>query len=181
MIVAVLDLGKTNTKVAVVDTENALELQVLTQVTPTLESSQYPSLDHQLIEDFIFSSLRELINQHAIEAITVTTHGATAALLNSHGELALPVMDYEYTGVDESRSDYNRYRQPFSATGSPASPGGLNLGAQLFWQQKHFPREFSTVQTVLTRPQYWVHLLTGKKHNDVTSLGAHTDLYQPQL
>lgn len=179
MIVAVIDLGKTSSKVAVVDTADARELQVLKQAIPVNESTQYPSLDHKSIEGFVFNCLRELVKQYPIDAITVTTHGATAALLNSQGELALPVMDYEFRGVDTSRDDYERHRQSFSVTGSPASPGGLNVGAQLFWQQAHFPREFSTVKTVLTWPQYWVHLLTGNKHNDVSSLGAHTDLYQP--
>ncbi len=181
MIVAVIDLGKTNSKVALVDTTHAQELQVLTQVTTVNENTPYPSLDHKSIEDFVFTALRELGNQHTIDAVTVTTHGATAALLNAQGKLAMPVMDYEYRGVDESRADYNRHRQPFSATGSPASPGGLNIGAQMYWQQTRFPGEFATVQTVLTWPQYWVYILTGKKHNDATSLGAHTDLYQPRL
>ena len=31
-----------------------------------------------------------------IDAISITTHGATAALLDAEGELALPVLDYEH-------------------------------------------------------------------------------------
>nr|MBX2879755.1 hypothetical protein [Granulosicoccus sp.] len=58
--------------------------------------------------------------------------------------------------------------------------GGLNIGAQLFWQQRHHPELFLKVHTILTWPQYWIYMLTGERHNDVTSLGCHTDLYDPR-
>jgi len=179
MHVAVIDLGKTNSKVALVDTSQAKEIQVVTQSAAVNTQTPYPSLDHQVIENFICSSLETLANQHSVDAITVTTHGATAALLDAHGDLALPVLDYEYRGIDDLRTSYNQHRPPFPLTGSPALPGGLNIGAQLYWLQKKYPAQFAKVSTILTWPQYWIHLLTGEKYNDVTSLGCHTDLYEP--
>lgn len=179
MIIAVIDLGKTNSKVALVDTAKARELEVLTQIASINNESAYPSLDHLSIEEFVLGALSKLGNRCNIDGITVTTHGATAALLDAQGKLALPVVDYEFTGIDALRNEYNRHRPPFAETGSPGSPGGLNIGAQLYWLQQEFPTEFSLVKTVLTWPQYWVYLLTGQAHNDVSSLGAHTDLYQP--
>ena len=179
MHVAVIDLGKTNSKVALVDTSQAKEIQVVTQSAAVNTQTPYPSLDHQVIENFICSSLETLANQHSVDAITVTTHGATAALLDAHGDLALPVLDYEYRGIDDLRESYNQHRPPFPLTGSPALPGGLNIGAQLYWLQKKYPAQFAKVSTILTWPQYWIHLLTGEKYNDVTSLGCHTDLYEP--
>jgi len=179
MLVAVIDLGKTNSKVAIVDTACAQEIQVVTQTTAVNDKTPYPSLNHQLIENFIFTALAELSKRHTIDAVTVATHGATGALLDAKGKLVLPVMDYEFKGVDDRRDEYNNHRPPFSITGSPSLPGGLNIGAQLYWLQKEFAAEFATATVVLTWPQYWVHLLCGKQHNDVTSLGCHTDLYQP--
>lgn len=176
--VAVIDLGKTNSKVALVDTTTATELSVITSPSAT-QNNQYPSLDHDAIEKFIFNALSELADDHAIDAITVTTHGATAALIDASGNLALPVMDYEFQGIDENRAEYNSVRPDYSETGSPASPGGLNIGAQIFWQQKYFPDDFAKVQYILTWPQYWVQRLGGDIYNDLTSLGAHTDLLDP--
>jgi len=75
--------------VALVDTAQAQELQVLTQANTVRENTPYPSLDHESIEDFIVNALRVLSEQHTIDAITVTTHGATAALLNAQGKLAM--------------------------------------------------------------------------------------------
>lgn len=176
--VAVIDLGKTNSKVALVDTTSATELSIITEPCAT-QNTDYPCLDHDLIEKFIINALSTLASEYDIDAITVTTHGATAALVNATGDLVLPVMDYEFQDVDECREAYNAVRPHYSETGSPASPGGLNIGAQIFWQQKHYPDSFGKVRHILTWPQYWVQRLGGEIYNDLTSLGAHTDLLNP--
>lgn len=178
-LVIVIDLGKTNSKVALVDTDTAKEIKVLTQPAAVNTQTLYPSLDHKAIEIFILEALKALSSEYGIDAITVTTHGATVALIDAEGELALPVLDYEYQGVDELRGAYSKYRPSFSDTGSPALPAGLNIGAQLYWLQANFPDQFSSVSTILTWPQYWVFKLTGQQYNDVSSLGAHSDLYEP--
>lgn len=177
--VAVIDLGKSNSKLALVDTHSAQELHVTTQPAKTDESGLYPAIDHLVIERFLADAFRQLCNNFQVDAITVTTHGATAALLDENGQLALPVLDYECASPDELNDDYQKLRPVFSDTGSPRLPGGLNIGAQLYWQQTRFPDEFAKAQTLLTWPMYWVYRLTGHKYNDVTSLGCHTDLYLP--
>ncbi|RWQ00516.1 FGGY family carbohydrate kinase, partial [Mesorhizobium sp.] len=75
--------------------------------------------------------------------------------------------------------DYDTIRPTFAETGTPRLPVGLNLGAQLFWQQKRFPAEFAKVAAMLMYPQYWALRLTGVAANEVTSLGCHTDLWNP--
>jgi len=177
--VAVIDLGKTNSKLALVDTFNSRELQVLKQPAAVTSASLYPALDEQAIETFIIDSLQKIVSHHSIDAITVTTHGATVALINEAGQLAMPVLDYEFSGVDESLDEYIKLRPSFKDTGSPALPGGLNVGAQLYWQQTRYPEHFKNVSAILTWPQYWVYRLTGEQYNDLTSLGCHTDLYEP--
>lgn len=179
-LVAVIDLGKTNTKVALVDTRTACEVEVITQPAATLYNSYYPSLDHESIEKFLVRALSQLSSVHNIDALTVTTHGATVALIDEEGGLALPVIDYECEAIDDTRAQYDKLRPSFSLTGSPSLPGGLNIGAQLYWQQTLFPKEFEKVKTVLTWPQYWVYRLTGQIHNDASSLGCHSDLYEPR-
>jgi len=178
--VAVIDLGKTNYKLALVDTTLGAEIQVIKQSSAVNTASPYPSLDHHKIEAFIVDALQQIAKNQPVDAITVTTHGATVALTDITGQLAMPVLDYEFAGVDELREEYNKHRPGFAETGSPALPGGLNVGAQLFWQQTMFATQFEKVSTILTWPQYWVFRLTGEQHNDVTSLGCHTDLYEPQ-
>ena len=101
------------------------------------------------------------------------------ALIGKGGQLTLPVLDYECELPDTLQEEYRQHRASFDQTGSPLSPGGLNIGAQLYWQQRTWPKHFARTDTLLTWPQYWVFWLTGKRFNEVTSLGAHTDLYEP--
>ena len=76
-------------------------------------------------------------------------------------------------------ADYDAVRPPFAETGTPRLPIGLNLGAQLFWQAERFPDEFAKVATILIYPQYWAFRLSGVAANEATSLGCHTDLWNP--
>ena len=178
--VTVIDIGKTNAKLAMVDLETRTEIAVWKTPNIVLQDGLYPHYDIEHLWQFILQSLRDLQQKIPIDAITVTTHGATAALLNSQGNLALPILDYEFTGPDELTEDYTALRPPFAETGSPRLPVGLNLGAQLFWQQKKFPQEFSQVAHVVMYPQYWAYRLSGVLATEVTSLGCHTDLWSPR-
>jgi sugar (pentulose or hexulose) kinase len=56
----------------------------------------------------------------------------------------------------------------------------LNLGAQLFWQAATFPDAMARAKTFVTYPQFWSWWLTGVAANEPTSLGAHTDLWDPR-
>jgi sugar (pentulose or hexulose) kinase len=91
----------------------------------------------------------------------------------------LPVLDYEFAGPDSLAGEYDAIRPPFAETGTPRLPIGLDLGAQIYWQQKSFPTEFAKVAAILMYPQYWALRLTGIAANEATSLGCHTDLWNP--
>jgi sugar (pentulose or hexulose) kinase len=56
----------------------------------------------------------------------------------------------------------------------------LNLGRQLFWQQKEFTKAFAHVTDILMYPQYWAWRLSGQLRSEVTSLACHTDLWSPR-
>ena len=89
------------------------------------------------------------------------------------------MLDYEYDGPDSVATAYDAIRPDFSETGSPRLATGLNVGAQLFWQMKAFPEDFARVTSIMPYPQYWSLRLTGVRATEVTSLGAHTDLWNP--
>ncbi|MAM84423.1 MAG: carbohydrate kinase [Acidobacteria bacterium] len=177
--IAVIDIGKTNAKVALVDVHTLSEVAVCKWPNTVVAGPPYPHYDTEGLWQFIMASLGELQALHPIDAVTVTTHGAAAALLATDGSLAAPILDYEHDGPDALRSDYDAVRPDFSETGSPRLPMGLNLGAQLFWQFETFPEIRKRAKTIVTYPQYWVFRLCGKAVNEVTSLGCHTDLWNP--
>ncbi len=177
--VAVIDIGKSNAKVAVVDMETFAEIAVRTRANAVLPGDPYPHYNIGGIWAFILEGLSALHLVHRIDAIVTTTHGAACVLLDKAGELALPVLDYEHDGPDNLAAEYDALRPPFAETGSPRLPIGLNLGAQIFWLERCFPHAFADVATILMYPQYWSFRLCGVAANEITSLGTHTDLWNP--
>jgi sugar (pentulose or hexulose) kinase len=178
--VAVIDIGKTNAKVVVLDCATGREISECRMPNRVLAGPPYPHYDIDALWDFILASLSTLARETGLDAISITTHGACAALLDGTGALALPVLDYEHPYPQDIRQVYGMIRPPFAQTFSPALSGGLNLGAQLHYQKSAFPDAFAKVHTILTYPQYWAFRLTGVAANEVTSLGCHTDLWRPR-
>jgi sugar (pentulose or hexulose) kinase len=176
---AVIDIGKTNAKVALTDMRTYQETAVRKMPNLVLREKPYPHFDMEGQWNFALASLKALHAEQPFDAISITTHGASAALVRQDGSLALPVLDYEHDGPDGLTAEYDSVRPPFSETFSPRLRIGLNLGAQIFWQRKRFPKEFAQTAHILAMPQYWAMRLTGVAASEATSLGAHTDLWQP--
>lgn len=175
--IAVLDIGKTNAKVLKIDLATGAEVEALKRPNAVRAAPPYPHYDAEGLWSFLLDSLRTLGARHRIDAISITTHGASAALVAADGSLALPILDYEHPGPDST--DYTAIRPPFAETGAPRLPGGLNLGAQIYWQARAFPQDFARVAHILLYPQYWAFRLTGVLVSEPTSLGCHTDLWNP--
>ncbi len=187
--IAVIDVGKTNAKLALVDAGTLGEVAVETRPNTVLPGPPWPHFDLDGHWAFFVDALRRLGAVHRIDGISITTHGASAVLLAADGSLAAPMLDYEHGFATESHAgggpadvaaDYDAIRPPFAQTGSARLPGGLNVGAQLYWQFRVDPGLADRTAHILTYPQYWAWRLTGVMATEVTSLGCHTDLWQPQ-
>ncbi len=177
--IAVIDIGKTNAKLALVLAGTLAEVAVLTTPNRVLPGPPWPHFDVDRLWDFVLDGLAAFHAAHGVDAVSVTTHGACAALLDATGGLAAPVLDYEHTGPDALAAEYDAIRPPFAETGSPRLPMGLNIGAQLHWMLMQDPGLRDRTAKVVTWPQYWGHRLTGNVACDPSSLGCHTDLWNP--
>jgi sugar (pentulose or hexulose) kinase len=177
--IAVIDIGKTNAKILHVDLVSGIETTVARRPNVVRQDGPYPHFDLEALWSFILSGLTASARRQVVDAISITTHGASAVLVGGDGALALPMLDYEHDGPDELAADYAALRPDFAETGAPRLPVGLNLGAQLHWQARRFPAEFTKVRHILTYPQYWSYRLTGVAASEATSLGCHTDLWSP--
>lgn len=181
--VLILDIGKSNAKVLVL---NETLDAVLERRRPNqaLSAGPYPHYDVEGIWNWFLLVASEVAKNFEISAISVTTHGATAALIDRDREgdgLVLPVLDYESSLPESCSRDYGLVRSGFAETRSPNLSAGLNLGRQLFWLQRQYGEQFRTATDILLYPQYWVWRLTGELCSEVTSLGCHTDLWAPEL
>lgn len=177
--IAVIDIGKTNVKLALVDLVGMEEIAVVTRPNTVRPGPPWPHFDTDGHWAFLLGALGQFHRDHRIDAISVTTHGASIVLLDEGGKLAAPILDYEHDGPAETAAQYDAIRPPFEQTGSPRLANGLNVGAQLHWQFQADPDLHARTAHILTYPQYWGHRLTGVIACDVTSIGCHTDLWLP--
>ncbi|MDR6433860.1 FGGY-family carbohydrate kinase [Brucella pseudogrignonensis] len=178
--IAILDIGKTNAKAVLLDAETGSEITVHRTPNKVLRDGPYPHHDIEALWQFFLKSLTDFAHNPGFDAISITTHGACAALLNDTGKLAMPVLDYEHEYTPEIRAAYARIKPPFAETFSPSLGAGLNLGAQLHYLKTAFPEKFANVSQILTYPQYWAYRLTSVPSVEATSLGCHTDLWLPK-
>ena len=174
--IAILDIGKTHVKVILFDANEMEELVVYQKKNEIVNNSIYPHFDIKNLKRFIISSLQKISKNFQVNSIFTSTHGACMALM-SKGELALPVLDYEFKGPDQYRDEYNDIRPNFSQSGSPRMDLGLNLGAQLFWQSKNFPEKFAMVDQILFWPQFWSHWLSGIAASEISYASSNSDFW----
>ena len=175
--VGVIDIGTSSAKLSVVDLDTQAELDTRKIPVAVLGESAYPHYDVAAIWDFVLEAITELNREHPLDALSVAAAGGIAALIDETGELTLPVLDPDYAGPDALARGYDSVRPEFAESFTPRLPAGLNLGAQLYWQERSFPAEFARTRWILPYAQYWGFRLTGTPCSEITSLGCHTDLW----
>jgi sugar (pentulose or hexulose) kinase len=172
----VLDVGKTLAKATLWDeTGNCVAHRSRPNRQPSDGGGL--TLDVGGIEPWLEITLQEFASLGPVAAIIPVAHGAGAAIIRN-GRLQCAPIDYEWRGSSLDRATYNKQRDPFSATGSPALPAGLNLGMQLHWLESLRSSNFHS-GAIVPWAQYWSWLLSGVAASEVTSLGCHTDLWRP--
>jgi sugar (pentulose or hexulose) kinase len=177
--VAVLDIGKTHAKVLLADPPSG---EVAWSVQRTRTPHFADGLRQLDLEETWFWLLEALASAPGCERITDIVpvgHGAAAALIDARGTL-LAAPDCEDPALDAVAAQYRAERDPFALTLSPELPLGLNLGRQLYYLQTREPQIFASAAHLLLHPQYWAWRLSGVTASEVTSLGCHTDLWQPR-
>jgi sugar (pentulose or hexulose) kinase len=178
MATAVIDIGKTNLKLVVLD-EDGRELFLRKSPNAPLPGPPYLHHDVERTWSFVTAALAEAARAIPVRRIVTTTHGATGVLIDDDG-LVLPAMDYEDPAPEKDDPGYASVRPAFDEALSPLLPFGLNFGRQLFWQSHRHPDAFARARHILTYPQYWSWRLSGVAVSEATSLGTHTDLWRPR-
>ncbi|MCB8874053.1 FGGY-family carbohydrate kinase [Acidisoma silvae] len=180
-LVAVIDIGKTNAKLMLVE-ESGRTLWSAERPSPAVATPDTAPFMKQLdvhgIESWLIAQLAAAPDKHRIRAIVPVAHGAAMVLVGRDGAVLL-APDYEDSVYDSVLPAYRLVRPDFAETLSPGLPAGLNLGTQIFAVQSLLPALFLRTQYILPYPQYWSYRLSGVAASEVTSLGCHTDLWNP--
>lgn len=171
----VIDLGKTVSKVSLW-THGGRVIDRQIRPNSSIEIDGVRRLDAASTGAWLIAALAQYAS-HPIELIIPVGHGAGAVAIVEGAMPFLP-LDYEQALPPALLADYRAQRDEFGQTGSPALPGGLNLGAQLFYLESLHPRAMARA-TLLPWAQYWAWFLCGETASEVTSLGCHTDLWCP--
>lgn len=178
--IAVLDIGKTNKKIAVFSSD----LKIIHKETTRLGDVGIDSVLCGRIpelNDWILRKLKLIAGRYNIGVISTTTYGATIACLGNNGELAFPVVSYMHEPGEEVRRNFydtlGSAQDLYLKTATPLFGQLLSVGMQLFWLKTRRSAEFKKVKDILFLPQYEGYVLTGKKAVERTSVGCHTYLY----
>lgn len=177
-LLAVLDVGKTRTRLHVVETDTGRVVHSAQRPSRTVRRGIVGELDIAAAEAWLVKQLAAVPERARIADIVAVAHGAAAVLLDAAGNPLLAA-DYEDTVFARTHAAYARARDPFAVTLSPRLPGGLNLGAQLHFVESELPALWRDVAQIVPLAQYFSLRLSGVSASEITSLGAHTDLWSP--
>jgi sugar (pentulose or hexulose) kinase len=187
----VVDIGKSHAKLLIVDCAGAVVERHGRDNASVPSALGYPALDIAGLGDWMAQAVRGSRYTAQCTRVIASTHGAAVVGLADDG-VAWPPMDYEFDGYvhDDAPGQetsgvalaqaYARVRDAFALTLSPDLPAGLNMARQLYWVQHRHPQAWAQTRCLLPYAQYWAWWLSGVAASERSSLGCHTQLWQPQ-
>lgn len=178
--IAVLDIGKTNKKIALFD-DGLNVVYTKSRPFPTVERDGLEIEPVEEIESWFLDELSAVSGEFPITCITVATHGATFACVGADGTPTVPVVSY----TNEPGADFHRdfYRLAGDKATLQRTTATLELSALvnpaqgIFFVQRRFPEQFARTRHILLYPQYYGFRFSGNVGADLTYVGCHTYLY----
>ncbi|TIT30186.1 MAG: carbohydrate kinase, partial [Mesorhizobium sp.] len=129
MKLAVLDFGKTNSKLFVFDEDGRILGERRTKPVWT-HAGNFSVLDEAALHDWALAAVDEAVDSHGVEGLMVSGHGCTFALVDDMA-LTHPILDYEQEPPAEVAARIDRRIPDFSETFSPRLPLGFNYGRHM--------------------------------------------------
>lgn len=178
----VIDIGKSHAKLLMVDADGAVVERHGRDNASVPSPLGYPALDVRGLEAWMVQTLRDSPNAARCTHAIASTHGAALVALGDDG-LAWEPLDYEYDALAPYSllaHAFDAATDGFAQTLSPDLPAGLNAARQLFYVQNLQPDAWRRTRCLVPYAQYWAWRLGGIAASEVSSLGCHTHLWQPQ-
>ena len=175
---AVLDFGKTNSKLFVFDQDGRIVDERRTKPA-WLRKDGLSVLDEAALHDWALGAVNEAADAHDIEGLMVSAHGCTFALVDDTA-LTHPILDYEQEPPADIAARIDRRIPDFAETFSPRLPLGFNYGRHMLWLKEVEPGAFSAANAILGYPQYWSWRFGGRAVSEVSYLGCHSHLWAPR-
>ncbi|GAO42016.1 FGGY-family carbohydrate kinase [Flavihumibacter petaseus] len=185
-VIAVFDVGKTNKKLFLFDSQYRIVEEITARFTETTDEDGFPCDNLESFRQSITENLSLLAARTDIDlrVVNFTTYGASMVYIDENGDPLTPLYNY-LKPYPEALAEglYERYggKDEFSrSTASPAM-GNLNSGLQLYRIKIQQPEIFRRIRYALHLPQYLHYLVAGSAFSDLTSIGCHTALWDMEL
>jgi len=181
MSIAVLDFGKTNTKLLVFDTAGKIVFS--TRTRPVWHAvGGMRVLDDQVLAQWAHEGLAAVEGDRPGDMIgvMVSAHGCTFALADAQA-LVRPILDYEQELPGSFSERVDSELPPYAETFAPLRPQGFNYGRHMLWLQHLEPQSFERATAILGYPQYWSWRMGGRQVAERTYMGCHSHLWAPAL
>jgi sugar (pentulose or hexulose) kinase len=175
----VLDIGKSNAKLALIDPRGDVlrSLRTANQSVPDAAHG-FMALGTERLAAWLRQGVPELVQGRAPRRIAITTHGAAFCALGDDG-LVLPPIDYEWDGYGDATAAFDASLDDFAHHGTPRLPQGLNGGRQIAFVEGRWPALAARIRCWLPYAQYWAWWFSGVACSELSSLGCHTGLWSP--
>jgi sugar (pentulose or hexulose) kinase len=179
MTIAVLDFGKTNSKLFVFDAGGRIVFT--TRTRPVWHDVDGLSvLDAQALGAWAREALEaaEAARPNELLGVMVAAHGCTFALADEAG-LIRPILNYEQELPGDLEDVVAADMPPYAETFAPPRPQGFNYGRHLLWLRHLQPEAFQRATAILGYPQYWSWRLGGRQVAEYTYMGCHSHIWAP--
>src|SRR5687768_11803974 len=111
-LIALIDIGKTNAKVSVIDPESGAEIRGSRRANAVVQGPAMRELDVDAISQWLLSALREAPYRERIRVIVPVAHGAAAVLVDRDNRV-LSAPDYEDTCFERVNDSYRQQRDAY--------------------------------------------------------------------
>lgn len=179
MTVAVLDFGKTNSKLLVFDSRGKVVFSARTRPVWRLVDG-ISVLDDEALRAWALAGLREAEAARPGEllGVMVSAHGCTFALADETA-LVRPILDYEQELPGDLAAVVDAGLPPYAETFAPPRPQGFNYGRHMLWLRHLEPESFERAEAILGYPQFWSWRLGGRQVAETSYMGCHSHIWAP--
>ena len=183
VLTAVFDIGKTNKKFLLFDSALSVVSNTSVQFDPVEDDDGEPCEDLASLCEWMRSTVRDCINDvgsNGLSSINFSTYGASLVHVGEDGIPVAPLYNYLRSYPQDILDDFHsKHGNPdnfAAATGSPVW-GMLNSGLQLYWIKRAKPDLYRRIHRTMHLPQYCSFMFGGHMHDEATSLGCHTGMW----
>jgi len=178
--IAVLDIGKTNKKILIFDSELRIVEEKFTRI-PEIEEEGILYDDVDRLKKWILNTLSKLAKSYHIKVISTSAHGATYSFVDDSMNHVVPQIAYNTDPGEELHKEfYSQCGDPVELQQSTATPNFnllINPAKGIFFTQKKFPEKVEKAKHLILYAQFFGSWLTGNVCADPTYVGNHSCLW----